>query len=108
MKREYIQKYDGDESEYVFEDFISEKNGKKKNIKAVEIFTACCDCYLTHRRVIFIENKKLRIVSWRDNRATGQLRRYRGISKNLLNRKDTKALLKEKNTQSETDYVKNK
>jgi len=39
---------------------------------------ACCDCHLVHRFRYVVVGDKLRIRAWRENRRTGQLRRWRG------------------------------
>lgn len=38
---------------------------------------ACCDCSLVHQFVFRIHKGKLQIKGYRNNRATGQLRRKR-------------------------------
>lgn len=38
---------------------------------------ACCDCGLVHDVVFAIEDEKLGMAVWRNNRATAQRRRYR-------------------------------
>ena len=40
---------------------------------------ACCDCNLVHRLIFRVEGDKVIVSGWRDNRATAQLRRRRGI-----------------------------
>ena len=40
---------------------------------------ACCDCNLVHRLEFRVEGNEVIISGWRDNRATAQLRRQRGI-----------------------------
>ena len=37
---------------------------------------ACCDCKLVHRIDFRIRGKKVQFRTFRDNRATGQTRRY--------------------------------
>jgi hypothetical protein len=37
---------------------------------------ACCDCGLVHQVVFAVEDGKLGMAAKRDNRATGQRRRY--------------------------------
>ena len=42
---------------------------------------ACCDCGLIHRMQFrIVKGKKVQLRAWRDNRATGQYRRYRNIT----------------------------
>jgi len=41
-----------------------------------EYITVCCDCGLTHREIYNIRNGRLFFTGRRDNRATGQYRRY--------------------------------
>jgi len=38
---------------------------------------ACCDCDLVHRLRFTVKQNTLELQAWRDNRATGQLRRKR-------------------------------
>jgi len=45
----------------------------------VEEAWICCDCALVHRDIYSIRNGKLFCKSRRDNRATGQYRRYGNI-----------------------------
>ena len=40
---------------------------------------ACCDCCLVHRLRFTVRGGKLIMQVWRENRATGQLRRRRGV-----------------------------
>lgn len=40
----------------------------------------CCDCGLVHRAQFRIRNGRIEWRVWRDNRATGQKRRYKGIT----------------------------
>jgi len=40
---------------------------------------ACCDCHLVHWFDMRVEGDEIVIVGSRDNRATAQLRRWRGI-----------------------------
>jgi hypothetical protein len=75
MRTIYKQVHDGDIEEYEFEPFIHE-NGKKEKINAVEVYVACCDCGLVHRHIYWVEGEKLKKVSFRENRRTGQWRRY--------------------------------
>lgn len=79
MRTIYKQIHDGDIEEFKFEPFIY-KDKKEKEISAVEVYVACCDCGLIHRHVYWVEGfwfwKKLRKVSFRENRRTGQWRRY--------------------------------
>jgi len=44
------------------------------------IITACCDCGLVHlEKVESVDGGEVEITAWRDNRRTGQVRRYRNI-----------------------------
>ena len=36
----------------------------------------CCDCGLVHKLIFRIKNKKIQFKVFRDNRATGQIRRH--------------------------------
>ena len=76
-KTKYTQKYNGELSQYDFEDFVFERDGIEKDVRAVEVYTECCDCGLVHRRVFYIEKGKLSMVGWRDNRRTAQRKRYK-------------------------------
>lgn len=40
----------------------------------------CCDCGLVHRLDFRIHEGRVQFRVFRDNRATGQIRRWRGIS----------------------------
>jgi len=40
---------------------------------------ACCDCNLVHRLRFTVKRETLELQAWRDNRATGQLRRKRRL-----------------------------
>jgi len=42
----------------------------------VEYVTVCCDCGLTHREIYSIRKGRLFFMGRRDNRATGQYRRF--------------------------------
>jgi len=41
---------------------------------------ACCDCGLVHRVAFAVEDGKLGMAVERDNRATGQRRRYKKLT----------------------------
>ena len=43
---------------------------------------ACCDCHLVHKINFRIKNGKIQLQAFRDDRSTGQLRRYRGQIRN--------------------------
>lgn len=47
-------------------------NWRKKDFKF-----QCCDCGLVHRMRFIVSGHKIRMRVWRDNRATGQVRRNR-------------------------------
>ncbi len=38
---------------------------------------ACCDCGLVHTMEFRVYNTRMQFRAWRDNRATGQIRRHR-------------------------------
>ena len=40
----------------------------------------CCDCGLVHDYEFVVSGSKIRIITTRNNRATGQIRRYRNIT----------------------------
>jgi len=44
-----------------------------------EFISICCDCALVHKEVYTIRDGKLFCTAKRDNRATGQYRRYQNI-----------------------------
>jgi len=44
-----------------------------------DFITVCCDCALTHRDIYSIRNGRLFCKTKRDNRRTGQYRRYQNI-----------------------------
>jgi hypothetical protein len=44
--------------------------------KRDEFWIGCCDCGLVHRYKVKIVGNKVQLIMWRDNRATGQRRRY--------------------------------
>lgn len=43
------------------------------------MYLACCDCGLVHKIKVVATKRRVRLRFWRDNRRTGQLRRYSGI-----------------------------
>lgn len=44
-----------------------------------DFITVCCDCALTHKDTYTIRDGRLFCKTKRDNRATGQYRRYQNI-----------------------------
>lgn len=44
---------------------------------------ACCDCHLVHRLDFRVVDGRVQLRARRDNRATAQLRRYRGRQEGL-------------------------
>jgi hypothetical protein len=40
----------------------------------------CCDCGLVHKFDFRVRGGRIELRAWRDNRATGQVRRHRGIT----------------------------
>ena len=44
-----------------------------------EFISICCDCALTHKEIYTIRDGRLFCTAKRDNRATGQYRRYQDI-----------------------------
>ena len=56
---------------------IIEMGGRRKTkIIGSDWNFACCDCGLVHNIVIFPSKNKVKIIMQRDNRRTGQVRRY--------------------------------
>lgn len=43
------------------------------------MYLACCDCGLVHKIKVVANNRRVRLRFWRDERRTGQVRRYRKI-----------------------------
>lgn len=55
--------------------------GEKVTIrfKQEDFNMACCDCNLVHKLRFTVKGNTLIMQVWRDNRATAQLRRRRGV-----------------------------
>ena len=62
-KNKYPQKVAGEATEI---------NWRRQDFKF-----CCCDCGLVHHIRFIVSGHRLRFRVWRDNRATGQIRRYR-------------------------------
>jgi hypothetical protein len=45
-----------------------------------DLLMACCDCGLVHRLRFTVAGGRLTIRAWRDNRRTGQVRRWRRVN----------------------------
>lgn len=45
--------------------------------RRMDLLMACCDCGLVHRLRFRVKRGTLEIRAWRDNRRTGQVRRWR-------------------------------
>ena len=52
-----------------------DKTKKEVTLRGAEWAFQCCDCKLVHHFVFIPSKNKIKIVCWRDNRATAQLRR---------------------------------
>lgn len=57
--------------------YIQREDGEGFEVPLNEVYKiACCDCGLVHNVVFVYENNKLAMAAERNNRATGQRRRY--------------------------------
>ncbi len=57
--------------------FIQREDGEDFEIPLGEIYKiACCDCGLVHNMVFMFADGKLTMAAERNNRSTGQKRRY--------------------------------
>lgn len=75
MQKNLARRYTNHRKETMIKYLIT-KNNEPVQLKSKVFVIACCDCGLVHRHELKVNKDGVFLVSHRENRSTGQLRRH--------------------------------